>query len=75
MKIDKEKLSALLALPDEELWLKISEIAKGYGFKLPKTPPPHSDMERIRSAGSGANPNLGEALKLINKYRKEQKNG
>ena len=76
IKIDKEKLSALAALPDDELWAQIQAIAKKYGFKLPEKAPSHSEMEKIRSlATDGAKPNMNEALKLINEYRKGKRNG
>lgn len=76
MKIDKEKLAALAALPDDQLWATILEIGKSYGFNLPKQAPPHSELEKIRGAVTGgAKPNLSEAIKLVNNYRKGQKNG
>ena len=74
MKIDKEKLRTLLAMSDEELWGEISGIAKGYGFTLPKSTPPKSEMDKLRGAvKDGEKLNLAQAIKIINSYRKEQK--
>ena len=74
MKIDREKLRALLSMPDDELWREISTIAGGYGFTLPKNAPPKSEMDKLRGAvKDGERLNLAQAIKIINTYRKEQK--
>nr|MBQ8890723.1 hypothetical protein [Clostridia bacterium] len=74
MKIDKEKLAAIVALPDEELWRMIREVAASHGFKLPENAPAHTEMEKIRNAVShGASPNITEALRVINDYRRGKK--
>ena len=74
MKIDREKISAMCALPDEELWAKIVTIGAEHGFKLPKTPPKHEDMEKLRAAANGGTRmNLTAALKIIDSYRKGQR--
>lgn len=76
MRIDKEKLMALISLPDHELWETVCKIGESHGFKLPKNPPPHAELEKLRRAVSdGKKPNLNEAIRLINNYRKGQKNG
>lgn len=76
MKIDKEKLQAIISLPDEELWKLIREVASGRGFTLPEKAPPHSELEKIRNAvNHGANPNIAEALRVINDYRRGKRNG
>ncbi len=71
MKIDNDKLAALAALPDRELWATICTIAKSHGFTLPEKTPPHEQLERLRQTVMGGNkPNLREAIKIINDYRK-----
>ena len=71
MKIDREKIKTLCALPDEELWAQIVTIGAEHGFELPKAPPKHEDMEKLRGAvNSGARFNLTAALKIIDNYRK-----
>lgn len=76
MKLDRSKLEAIVALPDDELWAMIREVARGHGFTLPEKPPAHSELEKIRAAVShGASPNIAEALRVINDYRRGKKNG
>jgi len=76
MKIDKEKLRAVVALPDAELWDLIRSVARENGFSLPEKAPPHCELEKIRNAvNHGASPNLAEALRVINDYRRGKKNG
>ncbi len=71
MKIDKDKLSALMEMSDGELWCEIRKIAKNHGFTLPEKTPEHSEMEKIRGAVSGgAKINLGEAVRLLNDYKR-----
>ncbi len=71
MRLNKEKLASLAALPDDELWGEILKLAGGYGITLPKTPPSHTDMEKIRNAvGGGAKINLSEAMKVLNNYKR-----
>ena len=71
MKIDKEKLDALVAMSDDELWRQIVEIGRSHGFTLPAKTPPHSEMEKMRGAvKGGAKLNLNEAIRVINNYRK-----
>ena len=74
MKIDREKISAMCALPDDELWAQIVKIGAEHGFELPKATPKHEDMEKLRAAAnSGARLNLAAALKIIDNYRKGQR--
>ena len=76
MKIDKERLAAIVSLSDEELWKLILEIGRSHGFKLPERMPPHSELEKIRTAIShGASPNIAEAIRIVNDYRRGNKNG
>lgn len=71
MKIDNDKLAALAALPDEELWKTVCAIGKSHGFQLPEKTPPHAQIQKMRDAiTKGNKPNLREAIKIINEYRK-----
>lgn len=74
MKIDKEKLEKLLEKDDAELWREVVTIARGKGLNLPDTPPPKSEMDKMRAAvGHGSGFRLAEAMRIIDKYRREMK--
>ena len=76
MKIDKQKLAEVVALPDKELWEMIRQLAASHGITLPERVPPHAELEKVRSALShGASPNIAEAIRVVNSYRKGCKNG
>ena len=77
MKIDKEKLVAFAALPDDKLWAEIVNIAASHGIKLSSTMPPSEEMKRLRGAIlGGAKLNISEAVKIVNQYSKRgKKNG
>ncbi len=71
MRIDKEKLKALTSLSDEALWEEIKKIGKSHGFTLPDAPPKNGELGKVRRAlGEEERINLGEAIKIINQYRK-----
>ena len=70
MKFNKEKLDALVALPDDELWREIVRMAKGYGFTLPEKTPEHSELEKLRGAANGSKINAAEALGMLKSYQK-----
>lgn len=65
MKINSDKLRALAAMSDTELWAEIGRMAQGFGQRLPREVPPHEDMEKIRAALSGAQINLADAMALL----------
>lgn len=72
MKIDKEKLKALLEKSDEELWREVVSVAGAKGVRLPNTPPPKSEMDKMRAAvAHGSGFKLAEAVRLVDRYRKE----
>lgn len=76
MKIDREKLNAVVNLSDEDLWRMIRELAKSHGITLPEAVPPHSELEKVRGALShGGSPNIAEAIRVVNNYRRGCKNG
>ena len=70
MKLDKDKLNELVSLPDDELWKRVTEIAKGYGFSLPSKTPEHTELEKLRSiVGDGSKMNIAGAFKILSKYK------
>lgn len=73
MKIDREKMEALCAMPDEQLWREVQRIAASYGFKLPDKVPSKEEMQKMRDAVSGTKINLGEALKIIKNYKGDKR--
>ena len=70
MRIDREKLEALAAMPDDQLWAEVVRIAASFGYSLPKQTPPHQELEKMRSAVRSEKINVSEALKLVNQYKK-----
>ena len=70
MRIDRERIAALAAKPDDELWREVVSIATQHGISLPKQTPPHADLERLRQAVSGEKIKLGEAMRLLNEYKR-----
>ena len=71
MKIDKEKLSALAALPDEKLWAVITKMAGERGFDIPAELPSKETLERIRRAMTGAEKiSLADAARIMKSYKK-----
>ena len=76
MRIDKEKLAALADLPDDMLWGEVVRLAAAHGIKLSPTPPSHAEMERLRGAmRGGARINLAEAVRIVNEYKRGNRNG
>ncbi|MBQ8528522.1 MAG: hypothetical protein IJ459_02165 [Clostridia bacterium] len=70
MKINKEQIEAMVALPDDALWREIVKIAAGYGIALPEATPSHGDLEKLRGAVSGSRLNMSDALRVLNNYRR-----
>ena len=70
MRFDKEKLEALAAMPDDKLWAEVVKIAAGFGYTLPKDTPPHSELEKMRSAVRADKINVADAMRLVNQYKK-----
>ena len=66
----EEKLAALAAMPDDKLWAEVVKIAEGFGYTLPKTAPPHSELEKMRNAVKSDRLNVTEALRVVNQYKK-----
>ena len=73
MRINRDQLNALLALPDDKLWAEVVRLGGGYGFKLPTEPPPKDQMARLREAANADKIKMSDAIKLLNEYRSEGK--
>ena len=72
MRLDKEKIQRLAALPDELLWKEIQSMLKKHGIQLPDRVPNAEDMKRLREAfvlGEGISPM--EAARFIGEYKKK----
>lgn len=70
MKFSKEELEALARLPDDKLWEEVKRIAAGYGINLPQKVPSHEELEKLRSIATANKIPMGEAMMLINKYKR-----
>ena len=70
MKFSKEELLALAALPDDRLWEEVKRIAVSYGINLPQKAPSHEELEKLRSIATANKIPMGEAMTLINKYKR-----
>lgn len=71
MRFDREKLEALASMPDEKLWAEVVRIADSFGYSLPRETPPHSELEKMRSAARAEKINVAEALRLVNQYKRK----
>ena len=70
MKFDAKAMEALLALDDSALWMQIRRIAATAGLTLSETPPPHTDLERLRGMMRGAGEgDVGEAMRTLARFR------
>ena len=70
MRLDKAKLEALAAMPDDQLWAEVIKIADSFGYALPRQTPAHADLEKMRDAVKTERINVSEALKIVSKYKK-----
>ena len=71
MRFDREKLEALASMPDEKLWAEVVRIADSFGYSLPRETPPHSELEKMRSAARAEKINVADALRLVNQYKRK----
>lgn len=70
MRIDRTRLDALAALPDDKLWSEVKAMAQGYGINMPEKPPSHSELEKLRSMCRGdIKFSISDAMKIIEGYR------
>ena len=72
MKINKEKLSALMKLSDDELWKEAKKLASAYGLNLPDKTPPKEQMDKLRGLVGGGKISALDALKLISEYKRSK---
>ena len=76
MKPDRELIEKLKNADDAALWATVRGIALEKGFRLPEATPPQKTMERLRGTLSGNGTlSLGEAVRVIAAYRKDNPNG
>ena len=72
MRLDKEKINRLAALPDDILWKEIQSMLKKHGINLPDRVPSAEDMKRLRDAfvlGEGISPmEAAEIIAVKDKY-------
>ncbi len=74
MRVNKEELKRLAEKSDEELWRSICEIGRSHGLTLPDKAPDKAELERVRRAMLGIEKiSLTEAMKIVNKYKKQSK--
>ena len=71
MKLDTEKMKALAAKGDRELWEEIRKIARENGYNLPENAPSSENLSKIRAVLSGEERfSYTEALKILASYKK-----
>ena len=75
MRIDKNKLSCMAVIKDDDLWRQIKSIASLYGISLPDKTPPGEELARVRAAFNGDKLNLNEAINAIKAYKGRNGNG
>ena len=68
---DENMLRAILSLSDEQLWQTIKAIAAQSGITLPAGTPPKSELARLRSVIGSTTPNLDEAMRIVEQYKKD----
>ena len=67
---DANMFRAILSLSDEQLWQTIKAIAAQSGVKLPSGTPPKEELARLRSALGTANPDINNAMRIVEEYKK-----
>lgn len=74
MKIDKNKLDAMLTLSDEQLWAEIRAVASAKGINMPEKTPSGAELGKVRSALKDADKlSLPSAMRLINDLKRGDK--
>lgn len=74
MNFDKEKLEALVMLPDAELWGEIRKIAGIHGFRLPEGMPPHEEIEKLRAiCRDSGKISMLQAMRIVNNIKRRDK--
>ena len=68
---DANMFRAILSLSDEQLWQTIKAIAAQNGIKLPAGTPPKEELARLRSALGTANPDVNNAMRIVEQYKKD----
>ncbi len=74
MKIDQNAVRELLSHSDAEVWQTIRQIAGSKGFRLPEKTPDPAQMQKLRATlGDPSGIRLGDAIRIVNEYRKEER--
>lgn len=72
MKLDRQRLEELAALPDEKLWEEVRRMVGEKGIRLGATAPSHADMLRLREVFlAGAPLSMIDGAKLISEYKRK----
>ena len=72
MKLDRQKLEQLAALPDDALWKEVRRMVGEKGIRLGERAPSHEDMVRLREAFLGSSPlSMVDGAKLISEYKRK----
>ena len=72
MKINKQQLEALLALPDDQLWREAVRMAASYGISLPKETPPKEQLDKLRGVAGSGRISARDAFRLISEYKRRK---
>ena len=74
MKLNKEKIRALAALDDAQLWKEIRSAAQRFGYTLPENAPNPSDMAKIRTVMSEADKiSAMDMARLLSSFKEKRK--
>ena len=72
MKLDRQKLEQLAALPEDALWQEVRRMVGEKGIRLGATAPNHEDMVRLREVFLTSSPlSMVDGARLINEYKKK----
>ena len=70
MKLNQDIVKRLQGLDDKALWQEIRKMAEGYGLKLPDATPSAGELSKVREALGIGEISMGEAMRLVNEYKR-----
>lgn len=70
MKLSRQELESIAAMPDDKMWVEVRKIASSFGFELPSDTPPKKDLDKLRELALGNKISPMEAARLVNYYKK-----
>lgn len=71
MRLDKESLEKMAALPDDQLWATVRKTAEAHGIALPNRTPKHEELDKLRAILKDTEKlSPIKAMKLINDYKR-----